>query len=87
MQRMSASLAVGLNWPVSIELIVFRETPTSSASCDWERHFSQRLTEAARTGFKTCIIPRHGTANLTAPDGVELLRVRNIREAIELALA
>ena len=47
----------------------------------------QRLTEAARTGFKTCIIPRHGTANLTAPDGVELLRVRNIREAIELALA
>ena len=47
----------------------------------------QRLTEAARTGFKTCIIPRHGTSNLTAPDGVELLRVRNIREAIELALA
>lgn len=47
----------------------------------------QRLTEAARTGFKTCIIPRHGTANLTAPDGVELLCVRNIREAIELALA
>ena len=27
------------------------------------------------------------SANLTAPDGVELLRVRNIREAIELALA
>ena len=47
----------------------------------------QRLSEASRTGFKTCIIPRHGTANLTAPDGVELLCVRNIREAIELALA
>ena len=47
----------------------------------------QRLTEAARTGFKICIIPRHGTANLTAPDSVELLRVRNIREAIELTLA
>ena len=46
----------------------------------------QRLTEAARTGFKTCIIPRHGTGTVTAPDGVELLRVRNIREAIELAL-
>ena len=44
MQRMSASLAVGLNWPVSIELIVFRETPTSSASCDWERPFSQRAS-------------------------------------------
>ena len=46
----------------------------------------QRLIEAARTGFKSCIIPRHSTANLTAPDGMELLRVRNIREAIELAL-
>ena len=46
----------------------------------------QRLTEAARTGFKTCIIPRHGTANLTAPDGVELLRVRNVREAIAVSL-
>ena len=47
----------------------------------------QRLSEASRTGFKTCIIPRHGTGNVTAPDGMELLRVRNIREAIELALA
>lgn len=46
----------------------------------------QRLTEAARTGFKTCIIPRQGTQAIAAPEGMELLRVRNIREAIELAL-
>ena len=47
----------------------------------------QRLSEASRTGFKTCIIPRHGTGNVTAPDGMELLRVRNIREAIQLVLS
>lgn len=47
----------------------------------------QRLMEAARTGFQTCIIPRHGTKGVSAPEGLELLRVRNIREAIELALA
>lgn len=47
----------------------------------------QRLSEASRTGFKTCIIPRHGTGNITAPNGMELLRVRNIREAIELVLS
>ena len=47
----------------------------------------QRLSEASRTGFKTCIIPRHGTGNITAPDGMELLRVRNIREAIQLVLS
>lgn len=46
----------------------------------------QRLQEIARLGFHQCIIPRHGTAGLLAPDGVELLRVRNIREAIEIAL-
>jgi len=31
--------------------------------------------------------PRHGTGNVTAPDGMELLRVRNIREAIQLVLS
>ena len=46
----------------------------------------QRLTEAARIGFTTCVIPRHGTASVTAPAGMTLLRVRNIREAIETAL-
>ena len=46
----------------------------------------QRLAEAARIGFKTCLIPRHGTGNLQIPDGLEVVRVRNIREAIEFAL-
>ena len=46
----------------------------------------QRLAEAARIGFKTCLIPRHGTGNVQIPDGLEVVRVRNIREAIEFAL-
>ena len=46
----------------------------------------QRLTEAARIGFTRCLIPRHGTQNLIAPAGLELIRVRNIREAIEILL-
>ena len=46
----------------------------------------QRLSEAARIGFTKCIIPRHGTASVSAPEGITLLRVRNIREAIEIAL-
>ena len=47
----------------------------------------QRLSEAARLGFTRCIIPRHGTSQITAPEGMELIRVRNIREAIEFTLA
>ena len=46
----------------------------------------QRLSEAARLGFTKCLIPRHGTQNISAPAGMELIRVRNIREAIEFTL-
>ena len=46
----------------------------------------QRLGEAYRNGFTRAIIPRHGTQNVTAPQGMELYRVRNIREAIEFTL-
>ena len=46
----------------------------------------QRLSEAARIGFTRCIIPRSGTQHIQTPDGMELVRVRNIREAIEFTL-
>lgn len=46
----------------------------------------QRLNEIARLGFTKCIIPRQGTEHMTAPGGMQLLRVRNIREAIEISM-
>jgi len=46
----------------------------------------QRLDEAARLGFTSCVIPRHGTQQITAPEGMKLIRVRNVREAIEISL-
>lgn len=49
-------------------------------------NLGQRLTEIARLGFTKCIIPRHGSETITVPKGLQLLRVRNIREAIEIAL-
>lgn len=49
-------------------------------------HLSQRLQEVHRIGFKTCIIPRFGSDNVEIPDGLQVFRVRNIREAIEFAL-
>lgn len=49
-------------------------------------HLSQRLSEIARLGFTKCVIPKSGTANLSAPQGLELIRVRNVREAIEISL-
>lgn len=49
-------------------------------------HLSQRLAEAGRLGFGRCVIPRQGSDRVEAPQGMELLRVRNIREAIEISL-
>ncbi len=49
-------------------------------------YLSQRLSELARLGFRRCLIPRQGTEKLAAPEGMQLLRVRNVREAIEIAL-
>lgn len=43
---------------------------------------SQRLSEIRRLGFTQCVIPRNGTRDLSAPNGLELLRVRNIREVL-----
>ena len=49
-------------------------------------HLSLRLSEIARLGFHRCVIPRSGTETLVAPKDLELIRVRNVREAIEFAL-
>ena len=46
---------------------------------------SQRLAEIRRLGFTQCIIPRSGTKDVNAPDGLELLRAKNVREAIAVA--
>ena len=49
-------------------------------------HMNQRLSEAARLGFKKCIIPRNGAEKLEVPAGLTVYKVRNLREAIEVTL-
>ena len=49
-------------------------------------NLSVRLAEVARLGFQSCMVPRQGTDHLQAPEGLRLIRVRNLREAIEVAL-
>ena len=49
-------------------------------------HMNQRLGEVSRLGFKRCIIPRNGSEKLDIPTGLTVLKVRNLREAIEMAL-
>ena len=49
-------------------------------------HMNQRLQEVARLGFKKVIIPKFGAEKLDIPSGLEIYRVRNLREAIEVAM-
>ena len=49
-------------------------------------HMNQRMGEVARLGFKKCIIPKNTTEKLEIPEGLTVFRVRNLREAIEVAM-
>ena len=46
----------------------------------------QRLTEVSRLGFTKCLIPARGSASVVEPDGLQLIRVKNIREAMAALL-
>jgi DNA repair protein RadA/Sms len=45
----------------------------------------RRVAEAARLGFKRCLVPKTGV-RITAPKGIELMPVSTLREAISVAL-
>ena len=49
-------------------------------------HMNQRLAEVARLGFKKCIIPKFGSEKLEIPKELTVYRVKNLREAIEMAM-
>ena len=42
----------------------------------------QRLSEVRRLGFTKCLVPARGSGKLTVPEGLELIRITNIREAV-----
>ena len=49
-------------------------------------HMSQRLSEVSRLGFNKVIIPRGCSENIEIPDNLTVYKVRNVLEAIEIAL-
>ena len=47
---------------------------------------NMRLSEISRLGFKRCIIPAHVKDDIKKPEGLEIISVRDIREAIKATL-
>ena len=46
-------------------------------------HAQERINEASRLGFTKIVIPYHNLKNVNAPENVDLVGVRNIREAFD----
>lgn len=47
---------------------------------------NQRLSEIERLGFKRCVIPAHVRDEIKQPEGLELIPVGNVREAVRAVL-
>ncbi len=46
----------------------------------------KRINEAAKMGFKTCIIPKNNMAGLNDKFNVNLVAVENVNEMLDIAL-
>ena len=46
----------------------------------------QRVLEAKKLGFSTCILPESVKATLPVTDGIRLIGVRNVKDAIDLVI-
>ena len=44
----------------------------------------QRVREAARLGFTTCVLPSSNTNNIKSIEGMRLIGVSNVKEAIDV---
>ena len=86
---MSAAVAVAssyLEQPVHPQTALFGEIGLSGEI----RAVSgpqQRLREIYRLGFRRCILPAAGSRDLQVPPDMELLPVKDVREAMKAAFA
>jgi DNA repair protein RadA/Sms len=46
-----------------------------------------RIREAAKMGFKRCLLPERNLAKLELIDGIELIGIREVGEALDVVLA
>ncbi len=71
--------------PVDKELVAIGEVGLTG-EIRTVRHINQRLSEVARLGFQRCIIPKNCAEKLEIPENLTVYPVKNLAEAIEMAL-
>ncbi len=71
------------NRPVDEHTIIFGEVGLSG-EVRGVNMAGQRVKEAAKLGFTACILPATNASNIEPIDGMRLLGVKNVKEAIDL---
>lgn len=72
--------------PISEDAIVFGEIGLAGEIRS-VAHIDARISEAARLGFQKCILPYHNMKQVNAKyAGIQLIGVRNVKEAFEAAV-
>ncbi|MDZ4159017.1 MAG: magnesium chelatase domain-containing protein, partial [Anaerolineaceae bacterium] len=71
--------------PVRADAVLIGEVGLSG-ELRWVGQMHARLREAAKLGFKAAIVPRLVKAGEPAPEGIEILEARSLRQALSLAL-
>lgn len=72
--------------PVNDDTIVFGEIGLAGEIRS-VTHIEARISEAARLGFKKCVLPYHNLNKITSKFGdIQLIGVRNVREAFEASI-
>ena len=73
------------NTPVAADLAIVGEIGLSG-ELRAVGQLSRRLNEAAKLGFKRCLVPKSFRRQEIASDGIEIIGVRSLREALQMAL-
>lgn len=77
-----AIMSSHLNQPVDEKTICFGEVGLSG-EVRGVSMAAQRVQEAKKLGFTTCILPAVSTAAIKESDGIRLIGVRNVKEALD----
>ncbi len=71
------------NRPLNGKTVVFGEVGLSG-EVRAVSQASQRVTEAARLGFETVLLPADSLRSVKKPEGMKLIGIRNVREVLEV---
>ena len=70
--------------PVDPGMLIFRGSRTFRGSYVVISQAAQRVAEAAKLGFTTCVLPKVNMDKIKPIEGIRMIGVSNVREAIGL---